>query len=200
MRRGADKRAAARHHGAMDKTPVDTVLALLAREGGDQYGGEAITQREHALQAATLAREAGAPDALVAAALLHDVGHLIHRLGEDHAKRGIDDRHEALGAKWLARWFEPAVTEPIRWHVEAKRYLCAAEPGYFARLSEESVRSLALQGGVMDGAQAAAFAARPEAQDAVRVRRWDEEAKIVGWRTPGLDDFRPQLETCLRPR
>jgi predicted HD phosphohydrolase len=121
----------------------------------------------------------------LAAALLHDVGHL---LGES------DARHGSGGARWLAQWFGAAVTEPVRLHVAAKRCLCATEPGYFARLSPESVRTLALQGGPMTPEQAAAFEALPRARDAVAVRRWDDEAKDPAVTPPGFAYFAPLLE------
>src|SRR5207248_2631275 len=127
---------------------------------------------------------AGAPAPLVAAALLHDVGHLRHEpqgglggIRVSSPRDSTDARHGTAGAQWLSRWFGPAVTEPVRLHVAAKRYLCATEPGYFGLLSPESVRTLALQGGPMMPEQVTAFEALPCARDAVAVRRWDDEAK-----------------------
>src|SRR5215468_12745189 len=114
-----------------------------------RYGLSAINQLQHALQAATLAEADNAPPATVLASLLHDVGHMIHDLGEDPAGRGIDDVHEERGAKWLAERFGPEVSEPVRMHVAAKRYLCAVESDYLGKLSPDSVRSLGLQGGPM---------------------------------------------------
>ena len=126
-----------------------TVIDLFATHGSSEYGGENVTQEEHALQCAELAAADGAPATLVAAALLHDIGHLLHDLPADAPERGIDDLHEALGGRWLESRFVPAVTEPVRMHVAAKRYLATMEPGYFERLSEASVLSLRLQGGPM---------------------------------------------------
>src|SRR5260370_22877879 len=126
---------------------VDRLLELLATKGVRQYGGEQVSQREHALQCAFLATREGAPADLVAAALLHDIAHLLHGKGERPAARGIDDKHEEIGAEHLLAAFGPNVAEPVRLHVPAKRYLCATDPGYFACLSPGSVRSLALQGG-----------------------------------------------------
>ncbi|HEV2299925.1 MAG TPA: HD domain-containing protein, partial [Stellaceae bacterium] len=157
---------------------IDRLLTLLSAKGGAQYGEEAVTQLEHALQCAALAAAEGAPAASIAAALLHDIGHLLHRHGDSPALRGIDDRHEALGGKALARDFAAAVAEPVRLHVAAKRYLCAADPEYFARLSPASVRSLALQGGPMPAEEAARFLALPHAEAAIRVRQWDDAAKV----------------------
>ena len=107
------------------------------------YGGEAITQLEHALQCAELARQAGASPSLISAAFFHDLGHLLHGLGEDCAERGLDDHHERSGALVLARWFGSDVSEPVRLHVEAKRWLCRAESDYHASLSPASQRSWA---------------------------------------------------------
>ena len=173
--------------------PVDRVIEIMQRQGSQRYGGEEVSQLAHALQCANWAQAADASDGLVAAALLHDIGHLIQRPPEDALTEAVDDLHEARGADYLARWFPEAVTEPIRLHVPAKRYLCATETGYFARLSEGSVRSLALQGGPFDEAEARAFIARPFAEDAVRLRRWDEAAKDPEAPLPDLESFRPIL-------
>src|SRR5215470_9304156 len=147
---------------------------IIGGKGGKQYGLSAINQRAHALQAAWLAEKAGGSAALITASLLHDIGHMVHDLGEDPASEGIDDKHEELGEAWLARWFGSDVTEPVRLHVAAKRYLCAAEPDYFAKLSAASVHSLGKQGGPMSTADAAAFAVLPYAEAAARLRRWDD--------------------------
>ncbi|HUK08888.1 MAG TPA: HD domain-containing protein [Stellaceae bacterium] len=181
-----------------DMNPVDEVSELFLGGGGRQYGGEAVTQLAHALQCALTAETEHASPALITAALLHDIGHLTHRLGPRPAARGIDDRHEQGGADYLASRFEPAVSEPVRLHVDAKRYLCAVEPGYFASLSPESVRSLELQGGVFSTAEAEEFIRRPFAADAVRLRRWDEQAKIKGLKTPDLAHFKIYLAKCLK--
>lgn len=178
-------------------SPIDAIFERFDRHGGDDYGGERVRQLEHALQCAALAEAEGAAPGLVAAALLHDIGHLIHDLGREPAARGIDDRHEVLGQQWLAQWFGEAVTEPVRLHVPAKRYLTATDPGYFASLSAGSVRSLELQGGPFTPGDAAAFIARPHAMDAVRLRRWDEGAKVPGRVTPDLAHFRRHLEASL---
>ena len=176
---------------------VDEIMELFEGASGRKYGGEQVTQLAHALQCAASAEREGAPVPLVLAALLHDVGHLVHDLGPRPAARGIDDKHEEGGAEWLRRWFGAAVSEPVRLHVAAKRYLCAAEPGYFESLSSASVRSLELQGGPFDPAAAAAFLARPHAVEAVRLRRWDEAAKELGRVTPDLAHFRPYIDACL---
>jgi phosphonate degradation associated HDIG domain protein len=182
-----------------DVSAIDEVSELFLGGGGRQYGGEAVTQLAHALQSAAQAEAEHAPPALIAAALLHDIGHLTHKLGPKPAERGIDDRHEQGGADFLASRFEPAVSEPVRLHVDAKRYLCAVEPGYFPTLSPASVRSLELQGGVFSAAEAEAFIRRPFAADAVRLRRWDEQAKVKGLKTPDLAHFKSYMAKCLKP-
>jgi len=169
-------------------TGIDAIAELFAGPGARDYLGEAVSIGEHMRQAGALAEAAGAPAPLVAAALLHDVGHL---------RSETDARHGAGGARWLSQWFGPEVTEPVRLHVEAKRYLCTTEPGYFGRLSAESVRTLALQGGPMGPEQAAAFAALPYARDAVAVRRWDDEAKDPAVTPPGFAHFAPLLTALL---
>jgi phosphonate degradation associated HDIG domain protein len=176
---------------------VDVVLRIFHERGDTAYLGEPVSQTEHALQAAWAAEQAGAEPALIAAALLHDIGHLLHVLPEDCAAAGLDDTHEARGAQYLAPCFGPEVAEPIRLHVPAKRYLCTAEPDYLGRLSEASQRSLRLQGGPFTHAQTEAFLRNPHAQSAVALRRWDEAAKIAGLPTPPLEHFRPYLEAAL---
>ncbi len=177
---------------------VRIIGELFASEGAADYLGEAVTQAAHMLQAATLAEKAGAPAPLVAAALLHDVGHFTGTVTGRDLMEGTDNRHSDQGATWLARWFGPEVTEPVRLHVAAKRYLCATEPGYFDRLSPASVYTLGVQGGPMGPAEAAGFEASPFAQDACRVRRFDDDAKDPGVRTPPFGYFAPLLEDLLR--
>jgi gamma-butyrobetaine dioxygenase len=182
-------------------TGVEAIAGLFAGPGARDYLGEPVTIGEHMRQAGALAEAAGAAAPLVAAALLHDVGHLCSEprggLGGSSPRDSTDARHGTGGAQWLSRWFGPAVTEPVRLHVAAKRYLCAAEPGYFGLLSPESVRTLALQGGPMTPEQAAAFEALPYACDAVAVRRWDDEAKDPAVTPPGFDHFKALLSSLL---
>jgi len=177
---------------------IEAIAELFAGPGARDYLGEAVTIGAHMRQAGALAEAAGAPAPLVAAALLHDVGHLRSEprggLGGRPPLAGTDARHGAVGAKWLSQWFGEAVTEPVRLHVAAKRYLCAVEPGYFGRLSPESVRTLALQGGPMTPPQAAAFEALPFARDAVAVRRWEDEAKDPTVTPPAFAHFEGLLE------
>lgn len=167
---------------------TDVLRDLFARKGALHYG-EDVTQLEHALQGATLASAAGEPWPLVLATLLHDVGHLVHRDAANAFRDGVDDRHEEIGARYLQCWFTPAVTEPVRLHVAAKRYLCCVAAAYRAALSPVSHRTLALQGGPMTKAEAHEFLARPYAHDAIRLLRYDEAAKEPGAPTPGLEAF-----------
>jgi len=171
-----------------ESAAIAAIEEAFRRRGHDHYG-EGVSQQEHALQAAWLAEREGAPPALIVAALLHDIGHLLHDLPEDIADQDVDTEHESLGSAWLSQYFGPEVSEPVRLHVSAKRYLCAAEPGYLDQLSAASQQSLALQGGPFDTAAAAAFRAAPGAEAAILLRRWDDEAKIVGFATPDLAHF-----------
>lgn len=173
---------------------VDEIFDLFERHGGEAYFGEPVSQLEHALQTAFQAEQAGAPDSLIAAALLHDIGHLLHKLPEGIADQGIDAKHERIGGAWLAKYFPPAVAEPAKLHVAAKRYLCATDQGYFACLSTASVQSLALQGGPMNAEEIRRFEIRPFSPEGVQLRRWDDLAKLIGWQTPGLPHYYPLLE------
>jgi phosphonate degradation associated HDIG domain protein len=170
----------------------------VAERGQARYGLHDVTQLEHALQAALLAEQEAAPDELVVAALLHDVGHLLHGLGEDFAERGIDDKHEELGRRFLERWFGPEVSEPVALHVAAKRYLCAVESDYFSKLSHDSVASLALQGGPMSADEVRDFSALPGAAAAVRLRRWDDLAKETGLPTPAFEHYLPAIRRVAK--
>lgn len=176
---------------------TDDVGALLGGPLAAEAYDEAVSQLEHALQCAQLARAADAGEELLAAALLHDVGHLL--VGHD-PRWSSDLRHEVVGARWLRERFGPAVSGPVALHVEAKRYLCTTEPDYLDQLSEASKRSLEVQGGAMTDGEAAAFEQRPGWADAVRLRRWDDEAKVPGAVTPSLDDLLPVVERVSRSR
>jgi gamma-butyrobetaine dioxygenase len=181
--------------------PIEVIGELFAGQGARDYLGEEVSVAVHMRQAGALAEAAGAPPAQVAAALLHDVGHICGAgpSGRD-LMDGTDNRHGETGAAWLAQWFPEDVTEPVRLHVAAKRYLCAVVPGYFGRLSAASVSTLSLQGGPMDAAEAAAFEARPHAAAAVAVRRWDEAAKDAAVTGPDFGHFRALLVSLLRVR
>jgi phosphonate degradation associated HDIG domain protein len=174
------------------------IAALFDRHGQVEYSGEGVMQLEHALQSAQLAEAEGAGDALVTAALLHDIGHLLNLQGETPTLRGIDDQHQYFAIPFLRPLFPPAVIEPIRLHVDAKRALCALEPGYYDSLSEDSKRSLALQGAVFSKEETARFMEKAFAADAIRVRRWDDRAKIAGAPTAPLPHFLKIAARCAR--
>ena len=177
---------------------IPDICALYERHGGRMYSGEPVTQLEHALQSAALAETAGADAELITAALLHDLGHLLNDQGDTPTARGIDDVHQYFALPFLRGLFDERVLEPIRLHVDAKRYLCATRAGYYDALSADSKRSLALQGGTFSAAEAAEFIARPLAQRAVELRLWDDAAKLAGQRTPALAHFSAIMTAAAR--
>jgi [1-hydroxy-2-(trimethylamino)ethyl]phosphonate dioxygenase len=178
---------------------LDRIADLLTLKAESQYGLSTINQRQHALQAAWLAEKMDCPDSLIVASLLHDIGHMVHNLGDNPAEEGVDDRHEALGYEFLSTWFGPDVTEPVRLHVAAKRYLCATEADYFSKLSRDSVLSLSLQGGPMSAEEVTAFDAIPQSAAAVQLRRFDEQAKVRNLDTPPVEHFLPYVARCILP-
>ncbi len=175
----------------------DELIDIYSNRAMDQYGLSDVNQLQHALQSAALAEQEGAGADLIIAALVHDVGHMIHDLGDDPALEGIDDSHEELAAAWLRPYFGPAVTEPVRLHVPAKRYLCATEPDYLSKLSDDSVRSLALQGGSMSSVELAAFEALPYWRQAVQLRRIDDTAKDPAAVTQPFTYFLKYIDQAL---
>lgn len=175
----------------------EDLLEIYGRRAQKRYGLSDVTQLQHALQAAAHAERAGESPAMILASLLHDVGHMIHDLGEDPAAQGIDDTHEARGAAWIAGRFGEAVSEPVRLHVPAKRYLCAVE-GHYARLAADSRRSLELQGGPMTPDEAEAFRRLPGADAAIRLRRYCDSAKDPHATHPSLEHFLSYAETVVR--
>ncbi len=177
--------------------PAD-IKTLFATRGLAWYGSEPVSQLEHALQCAHLAQSEGAPAALVAACLLHDLGHLLGEASEDPAMREIDDAHQYVVMPFLRPQFPEDVLAPIRLHVDAKRYLCAVEPDYWLGLSDASRCSLELQGGPFSRREAVQFIAQPHAKSAVRLRRWDDRAKQPYALTPDLAHFMRALEDCLQ--
>jgi len=167
---------------------VDEIEALFARHGGESYG-EGVTMLQHSLQTAALAQAESVDDSLVIAALLHDIGHFLQPTDDSYGYH----KHDRSGGEWLAKRFGPAISEPVRLHVAAKRYLCATEADYFGKLSAASVHSLGKQGGPMSTAEAAAFAALPQAKAAARLRRWDDGGKVDGLHVPDLMSYRERI-------
>ena len=179
---------------------AEEISKCFAARGDSEYGGESVTQLEHALQCAWMAEQAGAMPELIVASLLHDIGHLLHDLPADAPDHGIDDHHENSGYRFLQKHFTPAVTEPVRQHVAAKRYLCTVEPAYLAQLSAPSLVSLKLQGGKMSEAELAEFRSSPHWDDALSLRRWDDLAKVVDLPTPDLQHYLPMIsQVALKP-
>lgn len=175
---------------------LQDIESLFIRRGGEQYSGEPVTQLEHALQCGALAEAEGADDELVTAAFLHDLGHLLQDLGETPTLRGVDDVHQYAALPFLRGLFGERVLGGIQLHVDAKRYLCATRPGYHEALSQDSKRSLKLQGGIFSDEQAQAFITRPGAPDAVRLRIWDDLAKTADAPTPPLSHFMARARRC----
>jgi phosphonate degradation associated HDIG domain protein len=179
------------------KPSLEEITNLLTQKGTAMYGREAISQLEHALQCATLAELAGESNEIITACLLHDFGHLIHNLGEQAADEGIDDRHEYRAIPYLRSLFAESVTEPIRLHVDAKRYFCFVSKDYWATLSAASKKSLELQGGIFSSVEAEAFINQPHAKEAVQLRIWDDQAKVPGKMTPNLAHFTSIVAACV---
>jgi predicted HD phosphohydrolase len=185
---------------------IDDLFNIFARHGVRSYQGGGVSMAEHMLQAAWAAEGAAAAPHLVAAALLHDVGHFstdFVRLKTDPEHGAmlnatIDGGHEEAGAQLLNPFFRADVVEPIRLHVKAKRYLCAVEHDYLKILSPQAVHTLHLQGGPMSPEETVVFEANPHGQAAAMVRRWDDAALVPGLRTPNFEYYRPLLESLLR--
>lgn len=178
---------------------LDDIQTVFDRRGGEQYAGEPVTQLEHALQTALLAEQDGGDDELVTACLLHDLGHLLQELGESPTLKGVDDLHQYAAIPFLRGLFGDRVLGSIQLHVDAKRWLCATQPEYCAALSPDSRRSLVLQGGAFAPDEAATYIVRPGAEAAVRLRRWDDLAKVAGRPTPPLSHFLQRAARCSLP-
>lgn len=176
---------------------IAEIKNYLNEIGAKRYGDSDVSQLQHALQCASLAENSGASPELIAAALLHDIGHIVDDHYPGAAEAGIDRRHEQIGSGYLANWFGPAVSEPVKLHVSAKRYLCGVEEGYFATLSEGSVLSLELQGGPYDGPAAEQFVSQDYAQDAIDLRRWDDLAKDPDAITETVEHYMSFVSTAL---
>jgi phosphonate degradation associated HDIG domain protein len=179
---------------------LDQIVELFHLHGHSVYDGlreEPVTALEHALQCAQLAERADAPPALVVAALLHDVGHFI---APARGSDAIDDVHELRALGLLVTAFDAEVIEPIRLHVQAKRYLVSVDPHYAATLSPASTHTLGLQGGAMSPDELHLFATLPYSSQAVALRRWDDLAKQPGQRTPTLGNYLSLAETVRRSK
>ena len=189
------------HDAPTGKLTASNIVAFIGdiftRRGADSYLGEQVTMSEHMLQGALLAEEAKADDLLIAAALLHDIGHYTNEFPEDALARGCNNYHDEAGAAILAPFFPNAITDCVRYHVEAKRFLCATDPGYFGRMSPASIHTLNLQGGPMNDAEVAEFRKRPHLGSIIQVRIWDDEGKVAGKVTPPFSYYAPLLERVI---
>ncbi len=179
------------------ETIVDFIVDIFERRGGEEYLGEPVTMAQHMLQGATLAEQAEAPEPLVIAALLHDIGHYTSEFGTFSMDDEKDRHHDDAGAEVLAPYFPPVITECVRLHVAAKRYLCATDPSYFGKLSPASVHSLNLQGGPMSDKEVSDFEANPFHREAVKVRIWDEGGKEPDMQTKSIREYAPMLQRVV---
>lgn len=180
---------------------AETIVAFIGdifnRRGAESYLGEQVTMSEHMLQGAHLAEVAGASDTMIAGALLHDIGHYTNEFPDDALEKGTNNLHEESGAEVLDAFFPSSVTDCIRWHVAAKRYLCATDPGYFAQLSAASVHTLNLQGGPMDATEVEEFARHPNLDAILQVRIWDDQGKVKDMPTPPFEHYAPLLQRVV---
>lgn len=179
----------------------DTIVAFLAgifeRRGGEEYLGEPVTMAEHMLQGAYIAEQQGENEKIVVATLLHDIGHFTSEFGMFSMNDTHDKHHEEAGAQVLDRFFPAIVTDCVRYHVAAKRYICATDPDYFAQLSEASVHSLKLQGGAMSADEVAEFEKHTNAREIVKVRHFDDAGKVAGMQTPGFAHYAPMVQRIV---
>lgn len=198
--RGTPGRPVTRNGAFARLTPANIVAFLgdvFARRGAEEYLGEPVSMAEHMLQSARCAEEAGQPDAVVAAALLHDIGHFTSEFGTYAPSDTVDRHHEDAGADLLAPFFPPLVTDCVRHHVAAKRYLCATRPEYLRKLSPASVHTLQLQGGPMEQTEVAAFESNPHHRAIVKVRVYDDTGKRAGTPTRTFADYAPMLQRLV---
>lgn len=176
---------------------VEFIAGIFARRGAEEYLGEEVNISEHMYQAGHLAEAAGASEEIIVAALLHDIGHFTNEFPDDAAELGIDSHHDRAGAAVVAPFFPSIVTDCIRHHVSAKRYLCAVDPDYFDALSDASVLSLKLQGGPLTSEAADKFAQNTDIEAIVQVRKWDDEAKVSGKKTESFEYFAPMIQRVV---
>lgn len=182
----------------MSSTITDQIIQVFHQRGSESYGSEAVNQLQHAIQAAVLAQRDGADEQLVVAALLHDIGHILgHAPLPTDATENYDDKHEMRGYAWLLKHFGPRIADPVRLHVAAKRYLCTVEPTYSQRLSPTSLKSFYDQGGLMNSEEKATFEQEPFFEEALRLRRWDDEAKDPEMQLPVVEAFRTMLNNAV---
>ncbi|MEK9924370.1 MAG: HD domain-containing protein [Alphaproteobacteria bacterium] len=185
----------------IDALTPDNIVAFIGsifeRRGDEEYLGEPVTMGEHMLQGATIAEQDGQPEEIIVAALLHDIGHFTGEFGTFMMDDTEDRHHEDAGAAVLERFFPKIVTDCCRYHVAAKRYLCATRPDYFNRLSEASIHSLNLQGGAMTAEEVAVFEQNPNLKDIIAVRYLDEAGKQAGMKTPDFWHFAPMVQNLV---
>ncbi|MGI9410172.1 MAG: (R)-1-hydroxy-2-trimethylaminoethylphosphonate oxygenase [Hyphomicrobiaceae bacterium] len=176
---------------------VEFLADIFERRGDEEYLGEPVTMAEHMLQGATLAEQAGQDEVIIVAALLHDIGHFTSEFGTFSMDDTKDRYHEEAGAAILQQFFPSVVTDCVRYHVAAKRYLCATRPDYFKRLSQASVHSLELQGGPMDDEEVDEFEKNPNLDQIIRVRYLDEAGKRADMTTPPFSHFAPIVQRVV---
>lgn len=173
---------------------LDYIHHLFDGHGAEVYFGEQVTIAEHMLQAAHFAERDGADEKLIVATLLHDVGHLNNKFGDNYIEQGVDNQHENAGSKILEPFFDKEITEPIRLHVAAKKYLCATNKKYYETLSDASKQTLQLQGGAMNAAAQHEFESNAYAKSAIRLRYWDDAGKVSGMRVAGLEHYHAMID------